>query len=149
MPWGKAMKLSSPSREEPEINLTSLIDVVLLLLVFFMITTSFVRESKIGIRLPEADSSGVVELTESDPLTISVTAQGTYLVNGRQLLDNRPETLESAIRVITEGQPGGRVTVSADAQASHQSVITAMDVAGRMGYVEINIATVKPGNEQQ
>jgi biopolymer transport protein ExbD len=149
MPWDKAMKLSSPSREEPEINLTSLIDVVLLLLVFFMITTSFVRESKIGIRLPEADSSGAVELSEASPLTISVTAQGTYLVNGRQLLDSRPETLESAIRVITEDRLGDRVTVSADAEASHQAVITAMDVAGRLGYVEINIATVKSGKGQQ
>jgi biopolymer transport protein ExbD len=143
------MKLSSPSRDEPEINLTSLIDVVLLLLVFFMITTSFVRESKIGIRLPEANSSDTVELSEPNPLTISVTAQGTYLVNGRQLLDNRPETLERAIRMITEDRLGDRVTVSADAEASHQAVITAMDVAGRLGYVEINIATVKPGKEQQ
>ena len=143
------MNLSSPNREEPEINLTSLIDVVLLLLVFFMITTSFVRESKIGIRLPEASSSGAAQPVEEQRLVIAVTAQGTYLVNGRQLLDNRAETLESAIRVITDGELGDRVTVSADAEASHQAVITAMDVAGRLGYVEINIATVKPGKNPE
>lgn len=143
------MNLSNPSREEPEINLTSLIDVVLLLLVFFMITTSFVRESKIGIRLPEASSTQAEEIAVESPLVISVTAQGTYLVNGRQLLDNRPETLRRAIRLITEEKPVSRVTVSADAEASHQAVITAMDVAGRLGYVEINIATVKPGNSAE
>ena len=136
------MRLSSPDREEPEINLTSLIDVVLLLLVFFMITTSFVRESKIGIRLPEASSAAPVEISD-EPLVISVTSQGTYLVNGRALMDNRPQTLENAIRLTAKDNLGTRVTVSADADASHQAVITAMDVAGRMGYIEINLATVK------
>jgi biopolymer transport protein ExbD len=139
------MNLRSRSREEPEINLTSLIDVVLLLLVFFMITTSFVRESKIGIRLPEASSTEEAMVME-ETMVISVSAQGTYLVNGRPLLDNRASTLESAIRVLAGEQLGGRITVSADADASHQSVITAMDVAGRLGYVEINIATIKPGD---
>jgi len=137
------MNLRSPSHEEPEINLTSLIDVVLLLLVFFMITTSFVRESKIGIRLPEASSSQSAEALE-EPMVIAVTAQGTYLVNGRPLLDNRPETLEAAIRMLAGTNLGGKATVSADGNASHQAVITAMDVAGKLGYSEINIATVKP-----
>jgi biopolymer transport protein ExbD len=137
------MNLRSPSHEEPEINLTSLIDVVLLLLVFFMITTSFVRESKIGIRLPEASSTAQVEMMDA-PMVISVSAQGTYMVNGRPLLDNRPETLESAIKMLAGDNPGTRITVSADAEATHQAVITALDVAGRLGYVEINLATVQP-----
>jgi len=140
------MNLRSRNREEPEINLTSLIDVVLLLLVFFMITTSFVRESKIGIRLPEASSTEEAMVME-ETMVISVSAQGTYLVNGRPLLDSRPNTLESAIRVLAGDQLGGRITISADADASHQSVITAMDIAGRLGYVEINIATIKPGDQ--
>jgi len=140
------MNLRTRSREEPEINLTSLIDVVLLLLVFFMITTSFVRESKIGIRLPEASSTGAVE-KQQESLEISVTAQGTYLVNGRALLDDRPATLEAAIRMVGGESPGGQVTVSADADATHQAVITAMDVAGKLGYVEINLATVQAEGE--
>ena len=81
------------------------------------------------------------------PMVISVSAQGTYLVNGRQLLDNRSETLDKAIRALAGDNLGGQITVSADADASHQSVITAMDVAGRLGYVEINIATIKPGDQ--
>jgi biopolymer transport protein ExbD len=141
------MNLRSPSHEEPEINLTSLIDVVLLLLVFFMITTSFVRESKIGILLPEASGSQPAEALE-EPMVISVTGQGSYLVNGRPLLDNRPETLEAAIRMLAGDRLGGKATVSADGSASHQVVITAMDVAGKLGYSEINIATVKPDSSR-
>jgi biopolymer transport protein ExbD len=135
------MNLSSADRDEPEINLTSLIDVVLLLLVFFMITTSFVKESQISIRLPESGSSAGPQLKD-EALEISVTAQGTYLVNGGALLDNRPETLEAAIRKAGEAQTGQKVTISGDAQASHQAVVTAMDIVGRLGYVEIRIATV-------
>lgn len=140
------MNLSSPSHEEPEINLTSLIDVVLLLLVFFMITTSFVRESKIGIRLPEASSTAQVEIQDGS-MVISVTAQGTYLVNGRALLDNRPVTLESAMRMLAGDNPGQQITITADADASHQHVITAIDIAGRLGYVEINLSTVPLGSK--
>jgi biopolymer transport protein ExbD len=140
------MNLRTRSREEPEINLTSLIDVVLLLLVFFMITTSFVQESRIGIRLPQASSTAVAEAAEEAPV-ISVTAQGNYLVNSRALLDNRPETLEKALRIVGGEKPGTRVTVNADADASHQAVITAMDIAGRLGYIEISISTVRPEDE--
>ena len=142
------MNLQTRSREEPEINLTSLIDVVLLLLVFFMITTSFVRESKIGIRLPEASSTSLTEVA-TDTIVIAVTAQGSYLVNGRALLDNRPETLAGALREIAgDTETNGRITVTADAEASHQAVITAMDVAGQQGYTEINIATVRTTRDQ-
>jgi biopolymer transport protein ExbD len=143
MRWGRAMNLSSRRREEPEINLTSLIDVVLLLLVFFMITTSFVRESRIGIRLPEASTAESGQPAEV-PLTIAVTAQGTYLVNGRLLIDSRPGTLESALRKTAGDEPGTEITINADAEATHQAVVTAMDVAGKLGYVQINIATLRP-----
>jgi len=136
------MNLSSSRRDEPEINLTSLIDVVLLLLVFFMITTSFVRESRIGIRLPEAGSTEQAG-PEALPLTIAVTAQNTYLVNGRLLIDSRPGTLQRALRKVAGDEPGTEITISADAGATHQAVVTAMDVAGQLGYVQINIATVR------
>jgi biopolymer transport protein ExbD len=145
MRWVRQMNLRTRSREEPEINLTSLIDVVLLLLVFFMITTSFVQESKVGIRLPEASSTATIESTSRAPV-ISVTAQGTYLVNGRALLDNRADTLKAALKQVGGESPGTRVTVSADADASHQAVITAMDIAGKLGYIEINISTVQSEN---
>ncbi len=136
------MKLRTVDRDEPDINLTSLIDVVLLLLVFFMVTTSFVRESQIAIRLPEADVQSELKMTP--PLEISVTAGGAYRVNGRALVDSRPATLAAAIRTLAaDPELTGSVTISADAQASHQSVVTAMDVVGRLGFGEISIATVR------
>ncbi|HHQ14751.1 MAG TPA: biopolymer transporter ExbD [Chromatiales bacterium] len=137
------MQLRARRKDEPEVNLTSLIDVVLLLLVFFMITTSFVRESELSIHLPEVSGENPPAAAQA-PLEITVTAQGKYLVNGRALVDDRPETLLAAVRKLA-GELGEqhRVTISADASASHQSVVTAMDVAGRAGFNEISIATLK------
>ena len=135
------MKLRPGSRPEPEINLTSLIDVVLLLLVFFMVTTSFVRESELTIRLPEVDESA--ERSADKPaLEITVSATGRYFVNNRALVDSRPETLTAAILKLIPDLDVDGVTVTADAEASHQSVVTAMDVAGKLGFVNISIATV-------
>lgn len=140
------MKLRAAEQEEPDVNLTSLIDVVLLLLVFFMVTTSFVRESQIAIRLPEATTAA--EALPTPPVEISISAGGDYRVNGRPLVDNRPATLSAAIRRLTEDlESTPSVTISADAEASHQAVVTAMDIAGRLGFSEISIATVRaPGD---
>jgi len=138
------VKLRSDSRAEPEINLTSLIDVVLLLLVFFMITTSFVRESQLAIQLPES-SAEASSRVDAPPLEVTVTARGDYLVNGRGLVDSSPATLRAALRqsMPDGGEPAAGLTISADARASHQSVVTAMDVAGKLGFTNISIATLR------
>jgi len=140
------MNLRSAKSTEPDINLTSLIDVVLLLLVFFMVTTSFVRESELAIRLPETASDRTPD-ADAPVLEISVTASGAYLVNGRALIDSTAATLRAAVRKVVPEAHNGRVTITADAQASHQAVVTAMDVAGKFGFTEISIATVSsPGS---
>ena len=136
------MKLGGDDRDELEITMTPLIDVVLLLRIFFMLTTTFVRPSQIAIRLPEAGVSSPVA-AELEELEIGVLGDGSYRVNGRDLVDSRPETLEAAIRQVAPEVRERQVTLSADGKASHQAVITAMDVAARMGYVEVRIATVK------
>lgn len=141
------MNLRSRSREEPEINLTSLIDVVLLLLVFFMVSTSFVREAEITLRLPEAASETAPAETP-DPLEITITESGAYLVNGRPLVNNERRTLRAAIERLAGDERGVPVVIRADAMATHQSVITAMDVAGQLGFVEISIATVTPSDRR-
>ncbi|MCI0518218.1 MAG: biopolymer transporter ExbD [Woeseiaceae bacterium] len=135
------MKLNLRPRAEPEVNLTSLIDVVLLLLIFFMVSTSFVKQSQISIRLPEAQNTPVVEEVP-DQLEIMITEQGTYLVNGRELVNNRPETIRNALQKVSGGNTALPLTISADANARHQYVVTAMDVAGKLGFVQISIATV-------
>ena len=140
------MKLNLRPRTQPEVNLTSLIDVVLLLLIFFMVSTSFVKQSQIAIRLPEAESTAVVEETPQQ-IDIMITETGTYLVNNRELINNRPETIRNALRKVSAGNHDLPLTISADANARHQYVVTAMDVAGRLGFKQIKIATVNEAVE--
>ena len=135
------MKLNLRPRTQPEVNLTSLIDVVLLLLIFFMVSTSFVKQSQIAISLPEADSASVVE-EPPDRIDIMITETGTYLVNNRELINNRPQTIRNALQKVSGGDNSLPLTISADANAKHQHVVTAMDVAGRLGFTQISIATV-------
>jgi biopolymer transport protein ExbD len=135
------VKLSTQSRPEPDVNLTPLIDVVFLLLIFFMVSTSFVKQSQITIRLPEAEPAAMVD-APPEQIEIMITEQGTYLVNGRELINNRPETIRNALQRVSAGNTDLPLTISADANARHQHVVTAMDVAGRLGFVRISIATV-------
>lgn len=135
------MKLNLRPRAQLEVNLTSLIDVVFLLLIFFMVSTSFVKQSKISIRLPEAESASIVE-ESPDRIDIMITETGTYLVNGQELINNRPETIRNALQKVSAGDNDLPMTISADANARHQHVVTAMDVAGRLGFTKISIATV-------
>lgn len=142
------MRLNLRPRAQVEVNLTSLIDVVLLLLIFFMVSTSFVKQSQITISLPEAESSApVAEAPEQ--IEIMIAATGLYMVNGRELINSRPETIRNAIQKVSNGDNTLPLTISADANAKHQDVVTAMDVAGRLGFTQISIATVnEPDGEQ-
>jgi len=137
------VQLKTRSRDEPEVNLTSLIDVVLLLLIFFMVSTSFVREAEINLRLPEASANAPSD-APSNALEITVTENGAYLVNGRPLVNNERRTLRAAIERVLGDERNVPVYIRADANATHQAVVTAMDVAGQLGFVNVNIATVTP-----
>jgi biopolymer transport protein ExbD len=112
-----------------------------LLLIFFMVSTSFVKQSQISIRLPEAESTVLVEEVP-ERIDIMITATGTFLVNGRELINNRAETIRNALQKVAGGQNELPLTISADANAKHQDVVTAMDVAARLGFTKISIATV-------
>lgn len=136
------MNLKPRTHDEPEINVVSLIDVVLLLVVFFMLSSRFTEEGRLRVHLPSA-SAVPVERASSEPLVVTVTQQGGYRVNERELINSSPETLRAALLKEAGTHRDMRITVRADARATHQSVITAMDVLGRLGFAEINIATVK------
>lgn len=135
------MNLQRRSKDEPEINLTSLIDVVLLLLVFFMVSTSFVREAEINIRLPEASSQSEPN-PETEVLEIIISQTGSFTVNGRPLVNNERRTLRAAIERLIGDRRDLPVLIRADAQSVHQATVTAMSVAGELGFVDISIATV-------
>ena len=139
------MNLRRQLSNEPEVNLTSLIDVVLLLLVFFMVSTSFVRQAQLKVRLPEASS--VVEPAQMMPLLeVIITADGDFWVNDRQLINNDPKTLRIALADVAGEDRDLPVTIRADARSTHQDVVTAMDVVARLGFSQVNIAT---SNEQE
>jgi biopolymer transport protein ExbD len=135
------VKLNLRPRLEPEVNLTSLIDVVFLLLIFFMVSTSFDKQTQISISLPQAENMAVVEEVP-EKIDIMITATGTYLINGRELINNRAETIRNSLQKVSAGNNDIPLTISADANARHQDVVTAMDVAGRLGFTKISIATV-------
>ncbi len=129
--------------EEPELNLTSLIDVVLLLLIFFMLSTRFIDESRLQLRLPAAGAEP--EAVEQNRVEVEVTAQGAYRVNGRTVPGDGPAQLSAEIARAAGDDRTVTVSIRADARATHQSVVTAMDAAGRAGFRQISIATVHDG----
>jgi biopolymer transport protein ExbD len=130
-------------REDPEINLISLIDVLLVLLIFFMVSTTFQQEGRVRVQLPQA-SQIPQPRGAHEPIVITVTAEGGYRVNERALINASPDTLRAAL-LKEAGSERGPLTIRADAHTTHQSVVTAMDVAGKLGFSQLNIATVHEG----
>jgi biopolymer transport protein ExbD len=128
-------------REEPEIQLIPLVDVVLLLLIFFMVSSTFSYEGRVKVQLPQASAAPTAPKA-SDSIVVTVTAQGAYRVNERGLINNSPDTLRAALLKVAGTSRRVPVTIRADGRATHQSVVTAMDVVGRLGFSQINIATI-------
>lgn len=133
------MKFKRSRRDEPTINLTPLIDVVFLLLIFFMVTTTFNRETRLLVNLPEANA----ETAENQPQQIEITVarDGMYSINGRNLVNSRVETLVRGLDLESGGDRSLSIILVADAEATHQSVVTAMDAIGQAGFNRLNIAT--------
>lgn len=140
------MRLQTRRAEEVELNLISLVDVVLLLVIFFMLSTTFVQDSHLRVSLPEAGASAIERKAQA--IVITVSAQGSYRVNDRALVNNQRATLSAALRQVAGESRDGPVTIRADARSSHQSVVTAMDVAAKLGFTQVNIATVSQQAEE-
>lgn len=122
-----------------DINITPLIDVVFLLLIFFMISTTFQRESEITIELPE--SSGDIAETEKKVIEISIDNQGNYFVNQRRIKNSDIKTLKKAISITRGDVKEPKLIISADKLTPHQSVVRAMDAARQLGLVHLTFAT--------
>ena len=137
------MKFRRKPRENVEINLASLIDVVFILLLFFVVTTTFPRETQLKVDLPEAASGTPPEQTELKQLEILIAADGSFSLNARALLKNDLDTLMAALQKESDGDNSLPLTISADAKTPHQAVITAMDAAGKLGFAHLRITTVE------
>jgi len=132
--------------DEVEVNLTPLIDVVFLLLIFFMVTTTFDRDAKIKINLPT--TSNAVAVAEKESLELLIDNRGMYFVDGREILNNKPETLFRAMsQILDQREKNPALVISADANANYQSVVTAMDIAGRLGLTNFSMATTQSGKK--
>ncbi len=137
------MRFPRSQLPEASVELTPLIDVVFLLLIFFMVSTTFTRETQLTIDLPEAAADASAE-SPTDLIEVLISANGEYAINGRALVNNQPETVRLALEELAAGDFGLPLVISADASAAHQSVVTVMDVAGRLGFARMRITTVQP-----
>ena len=138
------MNFRRQSKEELSVNLTPLIDIVFLLLIFFMVSTTFTKESQLNISLPEASA----ELSEVPPSSVDIviTAAGTYSINGQALVNSQIDTLKKGITKVLDGRETAPVVISADAKATHESVVRAMDAAGQLGLINLSITIRQPAN---
>lgn len=133
-------------RDEPEINLIPLIDVLLVILIFLMVTTTYARFSELQINLPQAQGDNAKEMPER--INVSVDERGTYAVNNNGLALASVETLAQALKDAAGGEQADPVVViSADAHASHQSVVRVMEAARIAGYPRVTFVTQSTASE--
>lgn len=134
-----------PARyNQPEINLTPLIDVVFLLLIFFMVSTSFTRESALKVDLPEATTHSTEQ--QGAPLQVEIDKEDKIAINGKHLINNQPATLMAAMKAAAGNRKQPQIIISADAKTDYQSIVTAMDVAQQLGFKRLSLATARQQN---
>jgi biopolymer transport protein ExbD len=126
-------------QEEPEINLIPMIDVLLVIIIFLMLTTSYSKVSGLEINLPTADASQQNE--QPNEIDVAVTANGQILVNKSPLASAEIAAISSALQQAAGGRADPVIVINADAKATHQSVVDVMQAAQRAGYPHISFAT--------
>jgi biopolymer transport protein ExbD len=125
--------------DEPEINLVPMIDVILCLIIFFVVTTTFESRSVLKLQLPQA--TGEPAETQAKTLTLLVNAEGRYFVDDREALRTDVESLKQTLRDVAGDDRQRPVLLRADARTPHQAVVTALDALGQVGFARVSIAT--------
>ena len=133
------MKFSLDEDDRTDVSLTPLIDVVFLLLIFFMVTTTFNQHANLRVELP--DASNAVQSNEETKIEVIIDKNGQYYIDGTSLLDQQSRTLVTALGKVVKDRNTEKILIRADAQAPHQSVVSVMDAAGKLGLTKIAIAT--------
>lgn len=134
------MKLQAHFKEEPTVDLTSLIDVVFLLLIFFMVSTTFEHQAVLKVDLPEA-STVEAPIEQADRLELVIDDSGRMYLNDQQLVDSDARTLRAAFEQAAGEDRSLPLILRADRETPHHFVVTAMDVAGQLGFRNLSIAT--------
>ncbi len=141
------MQLRESQPEDPEVSLTSLIDVVFLLLIFFMVSTTFEHQAVLKVDLPEAKNVSAPE-DQPNSFELVIDPKGQFYLNDRQLVDGKRATLEAAFKEAAGEDRSIPVVLRADAQTPHHFVVTAMDVTAQLGFSRLSIATEQITEEQ-
>lgn len=133
------MKFHNDSNPGPKLNMTSLIDVVFLLLIFFMVTTTFEKQAKLKIQLPEATEK--INPQAQEQVVISISQKGSIYINNHELLNSKYASIATSLKQILKGDEKPPIVIRADADAAHKHVVTVMDVLADMGFTSVSIAT--------
>ncbi|WP_320827062.1 biopolymer transporter ExbD [Reinekea sp.] len=139
------MRFRRGRQEEVSVNVTPLIDVVFLLLIFFMVTTTFSRETQLQIDLPESQSQVAVE--DELPIEILIDRTGTYALNDKVLLKQDIGSLKRALTELSDASKTKPIVITADAQTPHQSFIIALDAVAQLGFTKVSITTQAEAND--
>jgi biopolymer transport protein ExbD len=123
-------------------NIINLVDVLLLLLIFFMISTTFTKKSELNIQLPEADAPHAEHSDKQ--LDILITADGHFSINDRGLTKTDVESIKAALQEVSGGDSSRPLSITADGNTPHQAVVRAMDAAGQLGFVHLSLTTQQP-----
>lgn len=140
------MQFRRQAKNPEDINLTPLIDVVFLLLIFFMVSTTFTKETHLKLDLPEAE--GEMAPAPPERLEVMVAADGSYAVNGETLVNSQLKTLIAAIEQKSQGNKDLPFVITADANVPYEKVVQVMDAAGRLGYAKLSMTTKNPTEEK-
>jgi biopolymer transport protein ExbD len=133
------MRIGAARQDEFEINVISLIDVMLTLLMFFVMTTTFVQHSAMKVALPEASETAQEML--QNPLVVMIGSDSRFYVDNNEVLDPNVDTLKDAITRVAGDDRERTVILRADGMTPHQAVVTAMDALGQLGFTHLSIAT--------
>jgi biopolymer transport protein ExbD len=136
------LKLRPHAKKSPEVDITPLIDVVFLLLIFFMVSTTFDREAQITVELPEATGAEAEHAPKE--LDITIDASGIFFVNQREVINTEVETLKLAIMKAVGDERDIPVIINADGKTPHQAVMTAMDAASQLGLNRMTFSAHRP-----
>ena len=136
------LRRSLQTEEDVDLNITPLIDVVFLLLIFFMVTSTFKKEAELTVDLPQASADPA--LAEEHAIEVIITDDGNYLINKQLIVEPNIQTIVDSLRAAAGNDRNPKILISADAKADHQFVVNAMDAARQAGFVRLRIATETP-----
>lgn len=139
------MQFRRQRNAEVTVNVTPLIDVVFLLLIFFMVSTTFTKETHLSLNLPEASGEPQPELVKQ--LELFIDANGQMMINDRSLVSSHIDIIKKALLELSAGDVSMPLVITADAQTPHQAVISAMDAAGQAGFSKLSLTTRQPGSQ--